>query len=92
MEKSQHGKRSQILLKYAQQHLMMIYQTEGEDTSEGTRLIYPKTVKSLVKIKKQPKYVRKWRHFTQYRMEVRSARSQDQDNYSGQSAKEGKYP
>ena len=24
-------------------HLMMIIQTEGEDASEGTRLIYPKT-------------------------------------------------
>ena len=38
---------------------MMINQMEGEDASEDTRLIYPKTGKSLVKIKKQPKYVRK---------------------------------
>ena len=59
---------------------MMIIPTEGDDASEGTRLIYPKTVKSLVKIKKQPKYVQKWRHFTQYRVEVPFAPSQDQDN------------
>ena len=65
---------------------------EGEDASEGTRLIYRKTVTSLVKIKKQAKYVWKRRHFTQYRVEVLSAWSQDQDNYSGQSAKEDKYP
>ena len=71
---------------------MMINQMEGEDASEGTRFIYPKTLKSLVKIKKQAKYVQKWCHFTQYRVEVPSAQSQDQDNYSGQSAKEGKYP
>ena len=38
---------------------MMINQMEGEDASEDTRLIYPKTAKSLVKIKNQPKYVRK---------------------------------
>ena len=69
----------------------MINQTDGEDASED-RPIYPKTVKSLVKIKKLAKYVRKWRHFTQYRVEVPSAQSQDQGNYSGQSAKEGKYP
>ena len=30
---------------------MMINQMEGEDASEDTRLIYPKTAKSLVKIK-----------------------------------------
>ena len=48
---------------------MMINQTEGEDASKGTRFIYPKTVKSLVKIKKQAKYVQKWCHFTQYRVE-----------------------
>ena len=36
---------------------MMIIRTEGEDASKGTRLIYPKTVKSLVKIKKQANYV-----------------------------------
>ena len=72
--------------------LMMINRTEGKDASEGTRLIYPKTVKSLVKIKKRAKYVRKRRHFTQYQVEVPSTRSQDQDNYSDQSAKEGKYP
>ena len=35
---------------------MMIIRTEEEDASKGTRLIYPKTVKSLVKIKKQAKY------------------------------------
>ena len=72
--------------------LMMINWTEGKDASEGTRLIYPKTVKSLVKIKKRAKYVRKQRHFTQYRVEVPSTQSQDQDNYSDQSAKEGKHP
>ena len=72
--------------------LMMILRMEGEDASEGTRHIYPKTVKSLVKIKKQEKYVWKQHHFTQYRVEVPSAWPQDQDNYSGQSAKEGKYP
>ena len=59
---------------------MMINQMEGEDASEDTRLIYPKTAKSLVKIKKQPKYVRKWRHFTQYQVEVPSTPSQDQGN------------
>ena len=32
---------------------MMINQAEGEDASKSTRLIYPKTVKSLVKIKKK---------------------------------------
>ena len=48
---------------------MMIIGTKGEDASEGTRLIYPKTLKSLVKIKKQAKYVRKQHHFTQYRVE-----------------------
>ena len=71
---------------------MMIIRTEGEDASKGTRLIYPKTVKSLVKIKKQANYVRKRPHFTHYWVEVPSVRSQDQDNYSGQSAKEGRYP
>ena len=40
-------------------YMMMINWTEGEDVSECARLIYPKTVKSLVKIKKQAKYVRK---------------------------------
>ena len=72
--------------------MMMIIQTEGEDASKDTRLIYPKTVKSLARIKKQTKYVRKRPHFTQYRVEVPSAQSQDQGNYSGQSTKEGKYP
>ena len=71
---------------------MMIIRTKGEDAFEGTRLIYPKTVKSLIKIKKQAKYVRKRCHFTRYRVEVPSTWSQDQDNYSDQSAKEGKYP
>ena len=65
----------------------MINRMQGEDASEGTRLIYPKTVKSLAKIKKLAKYVWKWRHFSQDQDQ-----SQDQDNYSGQSAKEGKYP
>ena len=37
--------------------MMMIIQVEGEDASKCTRLIYPKTVKSLAKIKKQAKYV-----------------------------------
>ena len=31
---------------------MMIMWMEEEDASKGTRLIYPKTIKSLVKIKK----------------------------------------
>ena len=39
--------------------MMMINQTEGEDASKGTRLIHPKTVKSLAKIKKLAKYVQK---------------------------------
>ena len=65
---------------------------EEKDASKGTRLIYPKTIKSLVKIKKQAKYVWKQRHFTQYQVETPSAQSQDQDNYSGQYANEGKYP
>ena len=71
---------------------MMINQAEGEDASKSTRLIYPKTVKSLVKIKKKAKYVRKLCYFSQYRVEVSSVWSQDQDNYSGQSAKGGQYP
>ena len=37
--------------------MMMIIRVEGEDVSKCTRLIYPKTVKSLAKIKKQAKYV-----------------------------------
>ena len=37
--------------------MMMIIRLEGEDASKCTRLIYPKTVKSLAKIKKQAKYV-----------------------------------
>ena len=45
------------------------YWDEGGDASEGTRLIYPKTVKLLVKIKEQAKYVRKQHHFTQYQVE-----------------------
>ena len=49
---------------------MMIMWMEEEDASKGTRLIYPKTIKSLVKIKKQAKYVWKQRHFTQYQVEV----------------------
>ena len=71
---------------------MMIIRTEGDNASKGTRLIYPKTVKSLIKIKKQAKYVQKRHNFTQDRVKVVSARSQNQDNYSGQSAKDGKYP
>ena len=39
--------------------VMMINRTKDEDASKGTRLIYPKTVKSLVKTKKQAKYVQK---------------------------------
>ena len=35
--------------------LMIINQTEGEDVSKGTRLLYPKTVKSLVKVKNKQK-------------------------------------
>ena len=72
--------------------LMMINRTEGKDASKGTRLIYPKTIKSLVKIEKRAKYVRKRRYFNQYRVEIPSTQSQDQDSHSGQSAKEGKYP
>ena len=73
---------------------MMIIRTEEEDASKGTRLIYPKTVKSLADwlFKSQLNYVWKQRHFTQYRVEVPSTVSQDQDNYSGRSAKEDKYP
>ena len=56
--------------------MMMIIQVEGEDGSNGTRSL----VKSLVKIKKQAKYVWKQRHFTQCWVEVPSAQSQDQDN------------
>ena len=63
--------------------VMMINRTKDEDASKSTRLIYPKTVKSLVKTKKQAKYVQKWRHFSQYQVEIPSALSQDQDNYSG---------
>ena len=36
---------------------MMIMWMEDDDASKGTRLMYPKTIKSLVKIKKQAKYV-----------------------------------
>ena len=46
------------------------------------KVLDSETIKSLVKIKKQAKYVWKQRHFTQYRVEVPSTRSQDQDNYS----------
>ena len=80
-----------LMLNYIMSALQkMQLQLPDDDYPDGggwcTRLIYPKTVKSLVKIKKQVKYVWKRRHFTEYWVEVPSARSQDQDNYSGESA------
>ena len=63
--------------------MMMINWTEREFTSKWFRLILPKSIILLAKIKKYAIYVQKWRHFHQNRVESFSAWFQDKAQGQG---------